>query len=128
MHEPKFLASKKCDKLLCVVQEAEGQVSCCGEAMQELRANTSEGAAEKHLPVVEVNGPMVTVKVGSVFHPMSAEHNIGWVWLVTQNGWQFRLLPVDRDPEATFTISPEDRVLSAYAYCNLHGLWKTAVE
>ena len=125
MHEPKFFYSKSCGMLLDVIHDGNKPISCCGEEMQVLTANTSEGASEKHLPVVEVNGTDVTVKVGSVYHPMSDEHNIGWIYLQTQQGCQKKVLPVDLDPVVTFSLTKDDRPVAAYAYCNLHGLWKT---
>ena len=38
--------------------------------------NTTDGAYEKHVPVIEQNGDFVTVKVGSVEHPMVEAHYI----------------------------------------------------
>ena len=35
----------------------------------ELTANTTDGAHEKHVPVIEQDGDTVTVKVGSMEHP-----------------------------------------------------------
>ena len=37
---------------------------CCGEKMVELRANDTDGAKEKHVPQVVVDGSTVHVKVG----------------------------------------------------------------
>lgn len=93
-----------------------------------LTPNTSEGAAEKHLPVVEIDGRHVTVKVGSIFHPMTEEHSIGWVCLVTKAGCTMRIcLAPDCEPVAHFTLEDGDSVKAAYAYCNLHGFWKTEI-
>ena len=91
-----------------------------------LEPNTSEGAAEKHLPIIETDGNHVTVKVGSIFHPMSEEHNIGWVCLQTKAGATMRV-PLDPacEPVAHFTLEDGDTPKAAYAWCNLHGFWKT---
>lgn len=93
--------------------------------MEEMKANTSEGAAEKHLPVMEVRGNTVTVKVGSVFHPMTEEHSIAWVYLETKEGCQRKNLPPTGEPVAVFALAEGDAPVAAYAYCNLHGFWKT---
>lgn len=91
-----------------------------------LEANHSEGAAEKHLPVIETKGNHVTVKVGSIFHPMSSEHSIDWICLYTTAGTSMRVcLSCDCEPEAHFTLEQGDSPKAAYAYCNLHGFWKT---
>ena len=41
-------------------------LSCCGEKMTELIANSTDAAVEKHVPVVSVSGNAVHVEVGSV--------------------------------------------------------------
>ena len=54
---------------------------------------------------------------------MTAEHNIAWVYLETTKGGQYKVLSPDEAPEAVFKLGDE-KVVAAYAYCNLHGLWK----
>ncbi len=101
----------------------------CIKPFQVLEPNTSEGASEKHLPVIETNGSHVTVNVGSVFHPMSEEHNISWICLVTEAGCTMRVpLDADCEPVAHFTLEKGDKPKAAYAYCNLHGFWKTETD
>jgi len=94
--------------------------------MEELKPNTSEGAGEKHLPVVKMDGMKAVVKVGEVAHPMTAEHSIGWVYLQTEHGGQRKELEQDQIPEVEFMLT-DDVPIAAFAYCNLHGLWKTEV-
>lgn len=88
----------------------------------ELTANTTDGAYEKHVPVIEQSGDTVTVKVGSVEHPMLPAHYIEWILLETEQGFQIHYLKPDMKPEATFKV--KEAVIAAYEYCNLHGLWK----
>ena len=101
----------------------------CGtvDTFTRLEPNTSEGAAEKHLPVVERTGDSLTVKVGSVYHPMGVEHSIGWIYLETEKGGQLRCMSSEGEPVAEFRIAPDDTPVAVYAYCNLHGLWKTVL-
>ena len=94
------------------------------EGAIEITPNTVEAATEKHMPVVTVSGDTVTVNVGSVAHPMTEEHSITTVVLETQNGGQYKYLPHDSQPVAKFDVSSGDKAIAAYAYCNLHGLWK----
>ena len=84
--------------------------------------NTTDGAYEKHVPVIEQHGDHVTVRVGSVAHPMLPEHYIEWIILETQTGSQRRDLKPGDKPEADFAVT--EPVIAAYEYCNLHGLWK----
>lgn len=91
--------------------------------MQEMVPNTSDGAGEKHVPVISRKGDIVTVRVGSVEHPMLETHYIKWIVLQTETGVQFReLKPGDR-PEADFALVPGDAAVAAFEFCNLHGLW-----
>ena len=90
---------------------------------EELTANTTDGAHEKHVPVITVNGNEVTVAVGSVEHPSLPEHYIEWIVLVTEAGFQIHYLKTGQTPTATFRVT--EPVVAAYEYCNLHGLWKS---
>ncbi len=92
-----------------------------------LDSTASEGAGEKHLPVVTCSGKNITVKVGSVAHPMSDEHSIDWIFLETKKGGQFVKLSPQEEPTAHFVLAEQDEACAAYAYCNLHGFWKTEI-
>ena len=78
------------------------------------------------MPVIEQNGSMVTVTVGSVEHPMLDAHYIEWILLETKQGRQRKTLRPGDKPVATFALVEGDDVVAAYEYCNLHGLWKSA--
>lgn len=121
----KFYICPHCGNIIAMVKPSGVPVVCCGEAMKELVPNTSEGAGEKHLPVIEVKGNKVVVKVGAVAHPMSEEHHIEWISLETKQGNQRKALKPGQAPEICFTLCDGDEVIAAYAYCNLHGLWKS---
>ena len=120
----KFYKCASCAKLLSVIDDAPCTPRCCGEAMKELVANTTDGAKEKHVPVFEVKDGVVCVQVGSVAHPMQAEHFIDFVALRTKSGCQIKKLHPGEEPKARFAVLPDDEVLGVYEYCNLHGLWK----
>jgi superoxide reductase len=100
---------------------------CCGQEMHELTANTVEASYEKHLPVIELGGDEITVKVGGVAHPMIPEHYIGWIFIQTVYGSQMKYLKPNDIPEAKFMLADGDKLIAAYEYCNLHGLWKTKI-
>lgn len=92
---------------------------------EELTANTTDGAFEKHVPVIEADEDTVTVKVGSVEHPSLEAHYIEWILLQTEMGFQIRYLKPGMKPEAIFKTT--EKVVAAFEYCNLHGLWKADV-
>ena len=89
---------------------------------EELTPNTTDGAYEKHVPVIEQHGDHVTIKVGSIPHPMIPEHYIQWIILETATGYQKKDLTPNDNPEADFAVT--EPILAAYEFCNLHGLWK----
>ena len=64
--------------------------------------------------------------VGSADHPMVDGHYIQWIVLETENGSQRRVLKPGDSPSVTFALGSE-KAVAVYAYCNLHGLWKTGV-
>lgn len=126
MCEVKFYKCSHCGNLVGMIHDAGVPIVCCGEKMTELVPGSVDAAAEKHVPVIRVEGDTVTVSVGSVAHPMAEEHFIEWIYLQTERGGQRRCLAPGEAPEATFALAGEKPV-AAYAYCNLHGLWKADV-
>lgn len=109
-----------------MINDAGVPLKCCGEKMELLDPNTVEASGEKHIPVVSVNGDEITVTVGSVEHPMLPEHFIEWIYLETEKGGQRKGLKPGEKPEVKFIVT-DDKPISVYAYCNLHGLWKTDI-
>lgn len=124
MKEIKILKCNHCGNIVTYIENKGVPVVCCGEKMTVLTANTTDAAQEKHVPEYKVDGTKVTVKVGSVAHPMTEEHHIAWILLVTESGYSIKYLDHTAAPEAEFIISGGDSVCGVYAYCNLHGLWK----
>ena len=125
--EHKFFLCAHCGNLIGMVDNKGVPLVCCGEKMQELVPNTVDAAKEKHVPVVAVSGDEVTVTIGSVPHPMQPEHHIAWIYLQTEQGGQRKQLNVPGDAVTRFALTDGDKPVAAFAYCNLHGLWKTAL-
>ena len=98
-----------------------GKIVIGGTEGEEIIPNTTDGAYEKHVPVIEHQGEHVIVKVGSVEHPMLPAHYIEWIILETATGYQKKDLTPGEKPEADFAVT--EPVIAAYEYCNLHGLW-----
>ncbi len=124
MKETKFFICEHCGNLVEVVNDARVPMICCGQKMTKLEAGVVEASHEKHIPVVKVEGNTVTVEIGSVAHPMTEEHSIEWVYLQTNVGGQRKDLNAGDAPKVVFALQDEAPV-AVYAYCNLHGLWKT---
>jgi len=59
-----------CGNIVEVLHGGKGQLICCNQPMKLFSENTVDAAKEKHVPVLEKTASGVTVKVGSVAHPM----------------------------------------------------------
>ena len=122
----RFFVCEKCGNIVGLIKDAGGPLSCCGQPMMELIPNKVDAAAEKHVPVITLDreGGEVRVQVGTVAHPMLPEHFIEWIHLETENGAQIKHLKPGETPEAVFMLAGSEKPVAAFAYCNLHGLWK----
>ena len=122
-----FYRCAHCGKIVSVVVDGGGTLVCCGEPMQLLKANTTDAAKEKHVPVVTVEGNKVVVNVGSVDHPMTPEHLINFIMIETNLGKQYKGLTAEDKPHSEFALHDGQEFIAAYEYCNLHRLWKAEV-
>ena len=123
----KFYVCNHCGNIIRFDKDSGVPVMCCGEKMEELVPGTTDAAQEKHVPAVEVNGDVVTVRVGEVEHPMEPEHYIEWIVLETKDmEYKKQLKPGDK-PVAAFILNDGDVAVAAYEYCNLHRLWKKEI-
>ena len=120
----KYYVCEHCGNIIEYVKETGVPVMCCGQKMTELVPGTSDGAHEKHVPVVSIDGDRVIVEVGSVEHPMLEAHYIQWIAIETTRGSQRVKLEYTDKPRAEFRLVDGEEFEAAYEYCNLHGLWK----
>ena len=120
----KYYICEHCGNIIEYVKQTAVPVMCCGQKMTELVPGTSDGAHEKHVPVVTVDGDKVVVEVGAVEHPMVEAHYIQWIAIETTKGSQRVKLEYTDKPRAEFKLADGEELVVAYEYCNLHGLWK----
>lgn len=110
-----------CGNIVEVLHAGGGVLVCCNERMALLTENTVDASREKHVPVIEVGANSITVRVGSVPHPMEATHYIEWIELIADGKVYRQQLQPGAAPEATFPVIASQ--VTAREYCNLHGLW-----
>lgn len=111
-----------CGNMVEVISGGLGALVCCGQDMIMMVENTTDAAVEKHVPVIEASDDGILVKVGSVDHPMTEDHYIEWIELLTaEKVYRVHLTP-SSTPQACFPAI--EGTVQARAYCNLHGLWK----
>jgi superoxide reductase len=111
-----------CGNTVRVIGKGKGQLVCCGQPMDRLVENSTDGAMEKHVPVVEQIPGGYKVSIGAVAHPMIEEHHITWVGLRTEDGIEHEKFLVANDkPE--MVVKTSAKAIKAGEYCNIHGLW-----
>jgi superoxide reductase len=110
-----------CGNIVEVLHEGIGELVCCGQPMKLLQEKTADEGKEKHVPVIEKNEEGVTIKVGSVPHPMEEKHYIEWIEIITDKGSSRKYLKPGEKPEKSFPVKAEN--IKARIYCNIHGLW-----
>ncbi len=120
----KFYICNHCKNIVTFMQNKGVPVMCCSEKMTEIIPNTTDAAAEKHVPVVTINENSIEVSVGSVNHPMEEKHSIKWICVEKNDGFEVKYLNPGEEPKKTFALKDGEKVNAVYAYCDLHGLWK----
>ena len=132
----RFLICKHCGNIAGLIKDEGVPMICCGEEMTELVPNTVEASVEKHLPVVvpessacecDCGCNCLSVQIGSALHPMEEAHHISFVYVETEQGGQRKCLKVGDEPKLVFSFA-NDNPVAVFAYCNLHGLWKTEIK
>ena len=119
----KIYKCEKCGNIVVKLVDKGVPLSCCGQMMKELVANTTDAAQEKHVPMVSVEGNVLKVDVGEISHPMTPEHYIQMIMVVQDEKVQYVTLKDTDKPKAEFIIE-SGKKYTVYQYCNLHGLWK----
>ena len=120
----KFYLCETCKNVITKLYDSKVPVVCCGKPMKELIPGAVDGALEKHVPAVTVDGNVVKVQIGEVIHPMLAEHYIQFIALETKTGVQIKYLKAGDEPSQKFVLADGDEAVAVYEYCNLHGLWR----
>lgn len=121
----KFYICPICGNQIGLIKDSGVPVVCCGKNMELMKANTTDGAVEKHVPVYEKVEDEIVVHVGEVEHPMQKDHYIMWIALVSDNKSSRVTLYPEQETATRFKYIPNSTI---YAYCNKHGLWKAEVK
>lgn len=112
-----------CGNIVEVLHVGGGELVCCGKPMMLLTANTTDGATEKHVPIIEKTADSIIVKVGSIAHPMEEAHFIEFIEIIADDKVYRKFLKPGQEPVAIFNVIAENVI--AREYCNLHGLWQS---
>lgn len=112
-----------CGNIVELLHVGGGELVCCGQPMTLMEEKTADSATEKHVPVIEKKDGGVSVKVGSVPHPMEEKHFIEWIEVTVDGKVCKKFLKPGDAPEAFFAVDGND--VKAREYCNIHGLWRS---
>ncbi len=118
-----YFICDNCKNIINIVHSSGNPLVCCGQKMTEIEGNTTDAAFEKHIPAVTQSGDKLTVNVGSILHPMTAEHLIEWVSVETNKGVHRMHFVAEGTPSVCVTLGERETLECVSAYCNLHGLW-----
>ncbi|MCQ2519759.1 MAG: desulfoferrodoxin [Lachnospiraceae bacterium] len=117
-----------CKQVVISFKKLENPVRCCERDMELLVPGSVDASIEHHVPQYKQCGCYIKIKVGSTLHPMTKEHHIEWIALVTNRGIHFKHLKETDHPCASFHLDSDEEVCCIYTFCNLHGLWKASEE
>ena len=124
----KFYMSENYSNIITKLTSDHSPLSANGKELVPVQAGAVDAAVEKHVPAVQVEGNLVRVNVGEVEHPMTEAHYIPWIVLESSHGAQIRWLQPTDAPSVSFLLADGEEPKVVYAYCNLHGLWKTEIK
>ena len=115
----------KCGNIAYILHGGGASLVCCGDNMKLMQEGTTDGAKEKHVPVIEKTAAGYKVSVGAVAHPMEDAHYIQWIEFIADDRHFWHFLHPGQAPVAEFCVKADK--VSAREYCNLHGHWKFAL-
>ncbi len=110
-----------CGQVIQVLNKSAGTLVCCNKPMRLLQEKTIDAGSEKHVPIIKQEGSNVEVRIGSIPHPMTTEHYIQWIKIITTREEQLIKLKPGDEPIINTTINGE--IIKVNAYCNKHELW-----
>ena len=121
-----------CKNIVEVVLNGDGALVCSGEEMELLKPGTTDGANEKHVPVIdyECEGIGVKIRVGELPHPMEESHYIQFIEAISKNGKTIHREYLYPGEAPQININCRSNLgkadgLKAIEYCNIHGLYST---
>ena len=122
-----FYKCNVCGNFVEVVLNGEGELVCCGQPMEKivLKTQSEEMMGEKHVPVIEKNEEGITVKVGSVPHPMTEEHYIQFIEVNSPDKRYVKRKYLYPNEEPVLKLKCDCKDIIARELCNIHGVWSS---
>lgn len=110
-----FFRCEVCGNFVRRIDAGNGTMMCCGLPMTRLVPNTTDGAVEKHLPVVTGTELALKISIGSTPHPMEEKHHIDFVYVEGKSTGLFCRLQVGSEPKVTLPLSEAPEIVTSSA-------------
>ena len=124
----KYYKCEICGNIFSVIDDSGVVPKCCGQDMAILN---NENPSDAHAIMVNESETMYDAKrirvcIGeNVLHPMNTDHYIKFIGLVTDKSTHTYFFNPGDKPCAKFFIRKNENIQRIYAYCNIHGMYKT---
>ena len=115
-----------CGNIIEVIINGGGELVCCGQPMKKIEPQYHEQAIEeKHVPIfIKNENEEAEIRVGEVLHPMTNEHYIQFIQVISHNKNISKIKFLYPNEEPKFNLNSIDNYDYAREFCNLHGLWE----
>ena len=111
-----------CGNIVQVMHSGDGELICCGKPMNVIKPHLPEEEyKEKHVPYYISENE---IQIGSVSHPMTPEHHIEFIQVVSEDKKHVQTKFLNPEGTAYMKTGENPKPQTAYEYCNLHGLWR----
>lgn len=118
-----------CGNFVEVILSGIGELVCCNQPMQLQVPNTTDAAAEKHVPFFVKKDDELEIRIGSVLHPMTDEHYIQFIEVISEGEKYIKRKYLSPGEDSIFPLRCYDiGPLTARELCNLHGLWEAKYD
>lgn len=115
-----------CKKTIQVLLDGAGELVCCNKPMIKMIAHAgNEMKNEYHIPVTIATDNNEFIQVGKELHPMSQEHHIELIQVISECGKKIMLHYLSEDDEPKIKMYCDDfGQYKMREICNIHGLWE----
>lgn len=121
-----------CGNIVQILNAGEGELVCCGQAMEKLTPQYEENElGEKHVPETVTawdgcDSGMCNERKFVILdkHPMVPEHYIQFIEVYKKDLSEIRIRFFKPEEKAEYEISDLYGDIQTLEHCNIHGLWR----
>jgi len=117
----RFYYCSICNQLQIQILDSGNKMSCCENPVDELISHQATGEGDEHRPIIRKIGNFVSITVED--HPMIDVHYLSFIFMETNQGFQYKYLVKNSLPKADFILAKNEEIVNVYVFCNVHLLW-----